>query len=87
MLIEVFRSARKAETYLYLPKGADPASLPASLRQVFGRLEYVLGMNLTAERRLARYTGAEVLDAIVAQGFFLQMPETPRPDSEAAEPC
>ena len=32
----VFRSGRKAETYLYMPATAEFEDLPASLRQQFG---------------------------------------------------
>jgi hypothetical protein len=82
MLVEVFRSARKAETYLYLPKGADQQTLPEALTSVFGRLEFVLGLDLQPERQLARYSGAEVLAAIDRDGFFLQMPDQDNPAEE-----
>lgn len=81
-LVEVFRSSRKSATYLYLPKGADPMELPAALREVFGTMELVLGLDLMPERQLARYSGSEVLAAIAEQGFFLQMPDDQQTRSE-----
>ncbi|MDG1066732.1 MAG: YcgL domain-containing protein [Luminiphilus sp.] len=74
MLVEVFRSSRKKETYLYLPRGANFDELPEVLRQTFGSPELALSLNLTSERQLARYDAEEVLSAIAAQGFFLQLP-------------
>ncbi|MEE4201999.1 MAG: YcgL domain-containing protein [Halieaceae bacterium] len=82
-LVEVFKSNRKSETYLYLPRGCEQDTLPEALRQVFGKPEYVLGLDLTPDRQLARFTGAEVLAAIEEQGFFLQLPESDA-DEDAA---
>ncbi len=84
-LIEVFRSKRKADTYLYLPKDADQQALPEPLRQVFGDPEFVIGLDLQPERELARFSGAEVLEAIERQGFFLQMPEGKETTEAAAD--
>ena len=74
MLVEVFRSTRKNDTYLYLPRGADFDELPKILRQTFGSPELALSLNLTRERKLARYDTEEVLSALNQQGFFLQLP-------------
>ena len=78
-LIEVFKSKRKPDTYLYLPKGCDQDTLPATLRKLFGEPQYVLGLDLQPDRQLARYSALEVLTAIEEQGFLLQLP-----DNEAA---
>lgn len=83
-LVEVFRSTRKADTYLYVPRGTDHESLPSALMAVFGKPEYVLGLDLQPERALARYSGQEVLDAIAEQGFFLQMPEGDEEQEDAS---
>jgi uncharacterized protein YcgL (UPF0745 family) len=74
MLVEVFRSTRKNGTYLYLPRGANFDELPKILRQTFGSPELALSLNLTRERKLARYDTEEVLSALNQQGFFLQLP-------------
>ena len=73
-LIEVFKSSRKEDTYLYLERGADHNQLPDRLRSVFGEFQPVLSLQLTPERQLARYSGIDVLTAIEEHGFFLQMP-------------
>ena len=73
-LVEVFKSPRKADTYLYIERGADFETLPETLRGIFGEPEHILSLKLTPERKLARYSGQEVLAAIDDKGFFLQMP-------------
>tara|TARA_B110000503_G_C6873419_1_gene299622 strand:- start:322 stop:576 length:255 start_codon:yes stop_codon:yes gene_type:complete len=73
-LVQVFRSQRKENSYLYVEQGCDLETLPTALREMLGKLEPVLSMRLTPERRLARYHGAQVLEAIAAEGFFLQLP-------------
>lgn len=75
-LVQVFRSQRKANSYLYVEQGYDLENLPQALRDMLGKLEPVLSMRLTPERALARYSGAQVLEAIAEHGFFLQLPPT-----------
>ncbi len=73
-LVQVFRSEKKENSYLYVEHGCDLETLPQALRNMLGQLNPVLSMRLTPDRKLARYTGAQVLEAISAQGFFLQLP-------------
>ena len=75
-LVQVFRSQRKTNSYLYVEQGYDLDNLPPALRDMLGKLEPVLSMRLTPERKLARYSGAQVLEAIAVHGFFLQLPPT-----------
>ncbi|MEP1472216.1 MAG: YcgL domain-containing protein [Halieaceae bacterium] len=77
LLCEVFRSPRKTETYLYIDKQAGLAKVPESLLAQFGEPESVMTLLLTADRKLARASAAEVLTSIEEKGFFLQMPPTP----------
>ncbi len=73
-LVEVYKSERKPGSYLYVERGTDLDQLPEGLKAALGTPESVLSLKLTAERQLARYTGAEVLKAIEEKGFFLQLP-------------
>lgn len=75
--VSVFRSSRKADTYLFVRRGHDWETLPTELRGVFGEPVHAMDLLLTPERKLARTTGQEVLDAITNQGFYLQLPEEP----------
>ncbi len=70
----VYKSARKADTYLYLAARDDFARLPEPLRTQLGRLEFVLEVALTPERRLAQEDPAVVRGNLAARGFHLQFP-------------
>ena len=50
----VYKSLKKADTYVYLARRDDAAALPAALRATLGELDFVLEIELTAERKLAR---------------------------------
>lgn len=73
----VYKSLRKADTYVYLASRDDFAPLPEPVRAQLGGLEFVLEVELTPERRLARADVAQVRDALAERGFFLQVPPPP----------
>ncbi|HZX80744.1 MAG TPA: YcgL domain-containing protein [Lysobacter sp.] len=77
----VYKSLRKADTYVYLATRDDFAPLPEPVRAQLGGLEFVLDVELTPGRRLARANPAQVREALETRGFFLQMP--PPPDGAA----
>jgi uncharacterized protein YcgL (UPF0745 family) len=70
----VYVSRRKPGTYVYLPVEDDWSQVPEQIRKLLGETEKVLDLDLTPDRQLARATGAEVIDAIEQQGFYLQLP-------------
>ncbi|KRG71939.1 YcgL domain-containing protein [Pseudoxanthomonas dokdonensis] len=70
----VYKSQRKADTYVYLACRDDFESLPDALRDSLGRLEFVLDVALTPERKLARVDAAVVRDNLAQQGYHLQFP-------------
>ncbi|MFG1496684.1 YcgL domain-containing protein [Saccharospirillum sp. HFRX-1] len=73
-LVSIFRSPRRAEMYLYLPRPAQFDELPEALQTQFGEPEHVMDLLLTPERRLARVDVVRVLNDIIEKGFYLQMP-------------
>ena len=73
-LVEIFRSPRQQEMYLYVDKAGGCADVPQGLLAQFGEPASVMTLLLTPERKLARADAAEVLQKIQEQGFFLQMP-------------
>ena len=77
----VYKSLRKADSYLYLARRDDFDCVPAALRAALGRLQFVLELALTAERRLASEDLATVRAHLAAQGFHLQLPP-----SQAGDP-
>jgi len=70
----VYKSLKKADTYVYLAARDDFARLPEPLRTQLGALEFVLDLALTPERKLAREDVAVVRDNLVLLGFHLQFP-------------
>ncbi len=72
----VYKSQRKADTYVYLAARDDFACLPEALRRQLGTLVFVLEVALTPERKLARQDPAVVRANLAARGFHLQFPPT-----------
>lgn len=74
----VYKSLRKADTYVYLAGRDDFGRIPDPLRGELGELRFVLEVALTPDRRLAREDADVVRANLVARGFHMQMP--PRSD-------
>ncbi len=77
----VYKSLRRAETFVYLRARDDFDLVPEALRASLGELRFVLEVALTPERRLAREDAAVVRRNLAAQGFHLQFPPPPLPDA------
>ena len=72
--VAVYKSRRRAETYVYLEKEAAFEDLPDAFRDQFGPEERFLEFELYADKQLAQVDAQVVLDAIATQGFYLQLP-------------
>ena len=72
----VYKSLRKADTYVYLAQRDDFARLPESVRAQLGALHFVLEVALTPDRKLAREDAAVVRENLGTRGFHLQSPPT-----------
>jgi hypothetical protein len=59
---------------LYITKQDDFSAVPEELLHSFGVLEFVLEMELTPERKLAKEDSKKVLESLAAKGFFVQLP-------------
>jgi uncharacterized protein YcgL (UPF0745 family) len=70
----VYKSCKRAETYLYVPQKGEFSSVPETLMRLFGAPEFALEFNLTPERKLAVANAKDVIDNLSRQGFYLQMP-------------
>lgn len=73
----IYKSSKKDEMYLYVPKTDGLRKVPEVLMSMFGTPRHVSDMMLTPERKLARADIAQVLDKLAEQGFYLQMPPPP----------
>lgn len=78
-ICSVYRCTKKEGLYLYLDKDRDVTTLPDVLVQQTGRLERVMTLLVTVDKKLARADASQVLEAIATQGFYLQMPPTQMP--------
>lgn len=73
-IVQVFRSPKQDEMYLYVAKEDGMKSVPEELLQSFGEGVSVMTLLLKQDKKLARTDGESVLRAIQEQGFYLQMP-------------
>lgn len=78
----VYRSARQADTYVYLARRDAFALLPPPLAARLGALDFVLELELAPGRRLAREDPQVVRANLAAHGFHVQFPPpvVPRPE-------
>ncbi|MBN50354.1 MAG: hypothetical protein CMN85_12540 [Spongiibacteraceae bacterium] len=78
LIVSIYRSPKKEGTYLYVEKAKGLERVPEPLLKQFGKPELAMTLALTSERKLARVDAAKVMDAVVEQGFFLQLPPVPQ---------
>jgi len=71
---EIYKSVKKEDTYLYFKKPVDFELIPAALSKSLGKLEFVMALKLSFEKKLAREDVVKVIANIEQQGFHLQMP-------------
>jgi len=74
MLCFIYKSLKKEELYLYLDKKDDFSSLPENLFNSFGPLQFVMELQLSLERKLAREDVSKVMASLENKGFYVQMP-------------
>ena len=74
MQAHVYKSLKKADTYVYLAGRDDFARLPEPLRTQLGPLQFVLDVDLVPGRKLAREDAAVVRENLALRGFHLQFP-------------
>jgi uncharacterized protein YcgL (UPF0745 family) len=87
MEVEVFKTARRPDTFLFLPEGLPPNEWPDGLEEAFLPAEKVLSLTLTAEQPLAAQTATRVMEEITANGYFLQLPPQTPLSSDDMEPA
>ena len=83
MLCFIYKSLKRDELYLYLDKKDDFSAIPEALFKSLGRLQFVMELQLSPERKLAREDVSRVMDSLESKGFFIQMPPVMTPPSLA----
>ncbi|NVK22977.1 MAG: YcgL domain-containing protein [Kangiellaceae bacterium] len=74
MMCSIYKSARKPDTYLYIPYSTKFEELPEGLTQVWGEPELVMHVDLDKREKLALADIQEVKSKLDSDGYFLQMP-------------
>ena len=77
MEVDVFKTPRRPNTFLYLPKDLPSGDWPEGLAAIFSEPQKVLSLLLTPDQPLAMQTAPEVISALQTQGYFLQVPPSP----------
>ena len=70
----VYKSIKKADSYIYINKKDNFENIPEKLLCLFGKLEFTLEFELTEQRKLALADANQVMQSINEQGYYLQMP-------------
>ena len=79
----IYKSPRKEEMYLYLASREGFAAVPPDLLDRFGPPEFVMELELSPDRKLAREDAVQVMANLATRGFHLQLP----PRAEAGLPA
>ncbi|GFO71574.1 uncharacterized protein BJAS_P1184 [Bathymodiolus japonicus methanotrophic gill symbiont] len=72
----IYKSSKKDGLYLYIAKQDDFSDIPEAIFKSIGPPEFVMQLDLTPERELAREKATDVLKGIADHGFCIQMPPT-----------
>ena len=76
MMCSVYKSAKKPDTYLYVPYDSDFDDLPEGLTSVWGEPELVMHIVLGQRDKLALVDITELKEKLTEDGYYLQMPPT-----------
>jgi uncharacterized protein YcgL (UPF0745 family) len=74
MLCTIYKSSKKAQTYLFVKQRDDFSSIPAPLMSMFGTPTLVTVMNLANKEKLALADIDKVKENLNGQGYYLQLP-------------
>jgi uncharacterized protein YcgL (UPF0745 family) len=74
MLCSIYKSSKKAQTYLFVTNRDDFSAVPAPLMSIFGTPIMVTVMNLASKTKLGFADIENVKTQLLAQGYYLQLP-------------
>ena len=74
MLCAVYKSPKKALTYLFVKNRDDFSEVPDALLTTFGKPSLVTVVNLASKDKLAFADIDKVKENLEEQGFYLQLP-------------
>lgn len=74
MLCVIYKSPKKAFTYLFVKSRNDFSEVPEALMQTFGTPTLVTVVNLATKEKLAMADLEKVKKNLIEKGFYLQLP-------------
>jgi len=74
MLTAVYKSSKRANTYLYIEKRDDFSKVPEPLLNTFGSPVYVMMFDLSKRDKLGVADITLVQSELTEKGFYLQLP-------------
>ncbi|WP_033018050.1 YcgL domain-containing protein [Pseudoalteromonas sp. BSi20652] len=74
MLTAVYKSKKKADTFLFVEKRDDFDKVPEPLMTMFGRPIYVMIINLAKRVHLGGSDLESVKASLIEKGYYLQLP-------------
>ncbi|MBL4941005.1 MAG: YcgL domain-containing protein [Colwellia sp.] len=77
MLCVIYKSAKKAQTYLFVKTRDDFSAVPEPLMLTFGTPTLVTLTNLATKNKLAFADLERVKINLTEQGYYLQLPPPP----------
>ncbi|GAB5379763.1 MAG: YcgL domain-containing protein [Aliiglaciecola sp.] len=77
MLVYVYKSPKKLDTYLYVKGKGDFSPVPKALLDTFGVPKFVMTLPLTKREKLGVVDKQKLIDELELKGFYLQLPPPP----------
>ena len=74
MLCAIYKSSKKAQTYLFVKQRDDFSDVPELLMTTFGTPALVTIVNLATRDKLAMADISKVKESLLEQGYYLQLP-------------
>ncbi|ALS35169.1 hypothetical protein PTRA_b0737 [Pseudoalteromonas translucida KMM 520] len=74
MLTAVYKSKKKADSFLFVEKRDDFTKVPEPLMAMFGQPKYVMLINLAKREVLGTADLETVKEALTEKGYYLQIP-------------
>ncbi|MES2919455.1 MAG: YcgL domain-containing protein [Pseudomonadota bacterium] len=74
LLVSVYRSPKRDEMFLYVPKATGLSRVPPELQAMFGAPQHVMDIPLKPGRDLAHVSAERLRGELQEKGFYLQMP-------------
>jgi uncharacterized protein YcgL (UPF0745 family) len=73
-LCAVYKSPKKADTFLYVANKNDFSGVPKVLLETFGTPTFVMLIPLVKPRKIGRISSDELIEILQTKGFYLQLP-------------